>query len=169
MVALKSPKIIVTVDAESIANSMIANSSHCMISDSIKKLHPEFTMISTDLQTIRVSDQSAKLRYIYFTPRPAQERIVDFDEGLGVEPFTFVLQRAAQILRTRDPDQQRQTRERAATGKNFNTHNDPKVAQRVGGRAVPTVIGGRAPPRAIVSGTRRAFGIKGLRGAKPRG
>jgi hypothetical protein len=153
---LSSPTLTVHVDAVTIAESIAADSSHCMISDAITKQFPNLQKVSTDLITIRFSDPETGLRYIYWTPRSAQERIVDFDEGIDVDPFSFRLKGAVQIMKRKSPDQQRDYRKRRAQTSAHGKTN------------IPLMEGGRPPPRGSISGTRRTFGIKGLRGAKSR-
>ena len=81
-----------------------------MIAEAIKKQCPEFRNISVDLSTTRFTDPTKGLRYTYLTPRPAQEALIDFDEGKKPTPFEFTLKIAANVVRvhnttakTRDP------------------------------------------------------------------
>ena len=82
---------LIEVTAELVAEASRSDSSHCAIADAIRAAHPEYTNISVDLQSIRFSDRSAGKRYIYFTPPLCQQKLVSFDQGVIVRPWSFRL------------------------------------------------------------------------------
>jgi len=149
-------KVQVHVTQEDIETALPKNSGHCMISDAIKRALPEATSIGTDLQTIRATLKDKGRRYIWLTPRVAQNGLVKFDAGIQPTPFSFVL-KAAHTL---------------ALKKN---KKGPKRLATISGRSngIPEVRDGVAPPRsALASGRgrnatngrnfRREFGIRAL-------
>lgn len=115
--------------------------------------------MSVDLQSIRFSDPSRGLRYVYLTPRIAQEALILFDEGRPVPPFECRLARASQIVAM--------YRRRPGGGRAKAVDLGPKRVQlEDGGRGTPTVIGGRTPPFANFGGSVPREGIKkGIRKA----
>lgn len=94
-----APQLNFEVTAETIQTSIARDSSHCMIADALQQAMPNASYITVDLATIRFSDTTAGWRYIYLTPRAAQEALIRFDQGEPVEPFA-VQQRACQMVVT---------------------------------------------------------------------
>jgi hypothetical protein len=130
-----------------------------MIAEAIQQAFPEAKNISVDLATIRWSDRAKALRYIYLTPRVAQEAIIKFDQGLLPNgPFSFKLN-AVNITSSNI----------RANNRNPTTSVGPiGPAQLQRGRSstsVPTRVGGKAPPNLR---TRREFGVRALQ-ASPDG
>lgn len=82
-------KIIVT--KAYIARAIPKHSRLCMIADAIKGARPQARNILVDLQTIRWTDPTTGTRYFYLTPHLAQQRLLEFDLGRAVQPFTFAL------------------------------------------------------------------------------
>jgi hypothetical protein len=95
----RSPQVHVVVDEERIRNSVRRDSRHCMISEAIQVAAPDLATISTDLQSIRFTDPKRRLRFAYMTPRIAQLALIDFDQGVQPEPFSFWLRRPSTITR----------------------------------------------------------------------
>jgi hypothetical protein len=94
----QSPRITVKVTQELIDTSAERDSSHCMIADAVAEAVPHASYISVDLATIRFSDMNAGKRYVYLTPRHAQEALLDFDQGKKPEPFNLRLAGAHVLL-----------------------------------------------------------------------
>lgn len=96
----KSPYVAVKVTAAMIGDAMKKNSSHCMtavaVTTACAKRGINATHVSVDIQTIRFTDPAKGLRYVYLTPRTAQHRIIQWDQGdVDVPEFAFVLANGA--------------------------------------------------------------------------
>lgn len=89
-----SPRITVEVTQDIIDTSAVKDSSHCMIAEAISRTVPNATYVSVDLATIRFTDRAAGVRYIYLTPRGAQQALLEFDDGEKPEAFKFNLRDA---------------------------------------------------------------------------
>jgi hypothetical protein len=124
-----SPRVTIEVTQEVIDTSTQRDSSHCMIADALAKAVPNAKFISVDLATIRFTDLAAGRRYIYLTPRKAQEALLAFDQGEKPEPFTLRIA-GAHVLATGNANKARTTLEKSTRG----------------GNAVPERNGGLAPP-----------------------
>lgn len=94
-----SPKVTVHVTEEVIGRAVRADSTACMIADAIKEQVPGARSVSVDLQSIRWTDPTKGLRYIYLTPSNAQGALIMFDQGMAMEPFTVRL-RSAHVTRS---------------------------------------------------------------------
>lgn len=145
---------LVEITQETIDNSMRANSAHCMIAEAIKKAFPEVRKVGVDLQTIRFTDPIKRKRFIFLTPRAGQEALIRFDQGHEVKAFQITLT-PSQIIPLRDHRKPRDP-------------NAPRRKTRLvtpSGGAVPTRVGGKAPPEAVLSnrGQVRRFGLKALK------
>ena len=79
-VGVASEKII-AVTQGNINNGVERNAHRCVIFDAIKVAVPSADHVHVDLQTVRWSDKTTELRYVYLTPKPAQRAIVAFDQG----------------------------------------------------------------------------------------
>ena len=160
----------VVVDADNIAEGIKRDSSHCMIAEAVKSTLPGMRAVSVDLATIRFTDPSRKQRLVFLTPRVAQRALVDFDQGNQVEPFSFVLARPAQVLRSaRHPAEHPTLPDVAA-----HTHVGEAVPIEQLGPAEQPVqaddpinskgvrMGGNLPPRSALSnrGRVRRFGLR---------
>jgi hypothetical protein len=162
---LSSPSIVVRIDQAAIERSIRRDSGHCMISTALRQQLPGITGVAVDVATIRWTDPTKRFRFVYLTPRVAQLALIDYDRGINPQPFAFKLHRAVQIARrqrtkaTTEPTKpQRRTRRRDA-------HFAPLGAPRIQGEghgAQPPVVGGKAPPPANLSKTRR-FGARLMR------
>jgi hypothetical protein len=62
-----------------------------MIADTIYAVVPNAYAVSVDIQCIRWSDREKGLRYVYLTPATAQIALVEFDQGVEPQPFSFQL------------------------------------------------------------------------------
>jgi hypothetical protein len=90
--------VVVSVEQEHIDASMQRDSSHCMVAMAISASIPDARRIAVDLQTIRFSRNG--LRYLFLTPRVAQDCIIAFDLGEREKIAPFVLRmRPAQIAK----------------------------------------------------------------------
>lgn len=125
-----SPIVKIDVTQDIIDDSCRRDSSHCMIAEALRQQLPTATYISVDLATIRFSDPEAGRRYIYLTPRRAQEEILNFDQGEKSEPFSFRLQ-GAHVLPTGS------ARARVRLEDENNSSTQKKIPTRVGGKAAP--------------------------------
>lgn len=153
----------IVVDAETIAQSSRADSSHCMIADAIRAAMPHVSSVAVDLQSIRFTDKKAGKRFVYFTPDICQIQLLRFDQGVIVEPWAFRLPaRAAQIT----PITARKS-DRNPFGRPLS--EGPKKITQQAKNYVPTIVGGKMPPPAVLAhspsagrhvGKRRIFGMK---------
>lgn len=151
-----SPQVIIDVTQEIIDTSAQRDSSHCMIADAVKRAVPEAKYISVDLATIRFTDVNAGVRYIYLTPRKAQQALLDFDHGDKPEPFTVKISGAHVLL--------------AGNARKGKTSLTPapngRDAVRNGGEAPPigplaSGMTGRPTPD-VRTGRRREFGLRAI-------
>lgn len=155
----RAPKVKVMVSGETITNAIKGDSSHCMIAEAVKAAVPNATKISVDLQTIRFSDPERRRRYVYLTPRRAQEALVEFDQGRVIEPFEILL-RGAHVLAIKSSPKAKTDEVKAPLRK--------RVAMRKNGDHIPEVVGGKAPPLASLAspsfkiGRRREYGLRAL-------
>jgi hypothetical protein len=162
------PRVHVAVKAETINTSMRANSSHCMIAEAIKLAVPEAKHVAVDISTIRWSDPAKGLRYVYLTPRVAQEALVDFDEGTPPSPFSFILRGAhvSRAGRPPGPSALVADAELGKPGKGGKKRPQPLPTraklQTDGKDSRPHRVGGRRPPQLH---HRREFGMRGFRAA----
>src|SRR5438128_1532541 len=62
------------------------NSQHCMVAEAVKAAVPDAQHVMVDLATIRFTDTKRAKRLVYLTPKIAQQRLVDFDQGKPLEP-----------------------------------------------------------------------------------
>ncbi len=83
----------ISVNEMDIADAVPKNSHRCMIATAIQRHIPNARHIDVDTGTIRYSDPTTGLRYVWPTPAPAQVALLAFDAGRKVEPFTLRLQR----------------------------------------------------------------------------
>lgn len=145
------------VPQDIIDTSTEKDSSHCMIADAIQRAIPEARYVSVDLATIRFTDLSAGVRYIYLTPRGAQEALLKFDQGEKPEPFSLRLE-GAHVLVAGNAKKARATL----------AHN-PKS----GTKEKPVKVGGISPPMGPLkggaltgattrTGRRREFGLRAI-------
>jgi hypothetical protein len=162
------------------------DSGHCMWADATGDSIAGAMYRSVDLQTMRWTDLVARKRYIVLTPAVVQQSLIAFDQGRRdlIKPVTIRV-RAAQVvsLRSRVYDDKerakrkaRTVRERAAKREAAVTQTTERPKPRTQRRleengakgSVPTVLGGRTPPTAVLSNVRapkgriRRFGIRSL-------
>lgn len=165
-----SPRLDIPITQDVIDSAQRRDSSHCMIADAIQAAVPNARFISVDLATIRFSDLVAGKRYIYLTPRPAQEALLDFDQGKKSEPFAIRLQ-GAHVLATGNARQARANLEpqehRGGTPPERRDGESPPLGPLAGGaprdrygkKAGSSGTGAGAGNR---TGRRRAFGLRAI-------
>jgi hypothetical protein len=131
----------ITVPQAIIDRAEEADSSHCMIADAIRAALPDVKSVSVDVATIRFTDPAKRQRYVYLTPLPVQQALIDFDQGTHTKEFTFALKRAAQVVEAG----------RSRTNKDGTTSRVSEAAQGISGGGkrggVPTRLGGKVPPK----------------------
>lgn len=130
-----------------VEDSMMRNSSHCMVAEAIKECVPNAGHVSVDMLTIRYTDPEKGLRYTHLTPRSVAKAIIMFDQGAVVEPFSFELRKPAQIRRSGWRANHMNSPERKKT----DSEPKPRVLRN------GTVRGGRSIPQ---MSTRREFGAR---------
>lgn len=153
----RGPQFFAQVTKDLIDSAVRGDSGHCMIAEAVKAARPEAEYVSVDIQTIRFSDRGKRLRYIYLTPRVAADAILDFDQGVSPEPFSFRL-RNAHVLGMRDRD---------GTVPNGLGKTHVARSDHDGPDGVPRLVGGQAPKKGALSfppprntGRRREFGLR---------
>jgi hypothetical protein len=138
-----------------------------MIAEAIKAAVPGSRRVTVDLQTIRFNDPKRSLRYVYLTPRPAQEALIQFDQGVLPRPFNFTL-RGAHVL----PLQSKRLAETPRPGESRHARGARTRARRAArklrkqrlvrrGSHTVEVAGGKAAPVSRFARI-RAFGIRAL-------
>jgi hypothetical protein len=165
-----APRIKVIVTKEIIATAMPADSGHCMIADALVLSYPAAAFPSADLATIRCSDIEKGLRYIYLTPRSAQEALIRFDQGERPEPFAFEL-RSGQ---TTQPSKRLTVRRSDGSKMRPRKRKSRNKSSRLVGTndgAIPQIRGGSPPPMGALAGgsigavrasRRRSFGLRSM-------
>jgi len=126
---------------------------------------PNARRVSVDLATIRFTDPSSGVRYVYLTPARGQAVLANFDLGVKPHPMDLPLGKPAQIVRSRktlpEDGETKQERAKVAQARARQTARVTHSSQ-----GAPTVSGGRTPPAAALSSThgrRRTFGLRSLR------
>lgn len=165
----KAPRPFIRVTNDHIAPAVRRDSSHCMIQIAIEQQIPNAKAISVDLQTIRWSDPTVGKRYIWLTPRPAQEMLIAFDRGWDdlIEPIAFEL-RNAHVVPMRKTVVDPETGKKKTT-----TLGKAKLVKAPGQGTGGTLIreGGKPPPLGPIAnhpygarmGKIRVYGAKNLR------
>ena len=153
-------KIDVTPDI--VQRSTTADSRKCMIAEAVKFSFPSARSVSVDLQTIRFTDPSTHLRYIYLTPRVAQHQLLNFDQGFPITPFAATLKGAHVIkafVRKPAADGSLPFKEKTSKGKPTRSSVPREKQFRAGLQGIhsPSLVGGRAPPQMQ---TIRHFGLR---------
>lgn len=155
----RGPVIKIDVTPEIVQRSTTADSRKCMIAEAVKTSFPNARSVSVDLQTIRFTDPSTHLRFIYLTPRVAQHQLLNFDQGFPVTPFKATLQ-GAHVVKAfiRKVDGDLPFKEATTQGKPRRTSvpKEKQLRAKAGGN-LPSLVGGRAPPQMQ---TTRHFGLK---------
>ena len=158
---------IIDVTAETIEISCRANSSHCMVAESIKASWPWARYVSVDLQTIRVSDMERRERISYLTPRKVQLAIIEFDQGRAVAPFSFTLRSphySPTAARQHVEPYKYPLKAKLPTELMSRAIEQPKITTRAvpGGGTTSTETRSSRPLPGFRIGRRRQFGIKSL-------
>lgn len=165
----KGPQFTVNVTAAIMTHARERDSAHCMIAMAIRDVVPQMTSIAVDLQTIRFSDPEAGYRYSYLTPRIAQEALIDFDQGVMPEPFSFRLMGAHVTLMTHKrpggatPRSMTEAQKVSLAKATLTLRgNRGGVVRGAGSGAQPLRVGGALPPMSRFA-RRREFGLKALK------
>ena len=158
----RAPRLEVPVTQEMIDFAIPRSSSHCMIAEGIRAAFPTAANVSVDVQTIRFTDPTKRLRYTYLTPRSCQEVLVRWDGGTKPDPWTFRLRNghvarsgsATPRLGSKTTQQQRERHAALAKQKlvTRDRHNEQVIPDKVGGRTPPTSPYAR----------RRQFGLRAM-------
>lgn len=98
-----SPTLVLKITDEVVQDAIKSNSGGCLIADAIKKQYPQFSGVTVDMATIRVSDRKAGVRYTYLTPKPAQHCLLSFDQGWPNAIDEITLRRAVQVVQITGP------------------------------------------------------------------
>jgi hypothetical protein len=133
MARKKSKHVEVTAEDIDVAKGAErCNSRNCMIARALRRKKPDWLSITVDLMTIRYTDPKTRERRIYLTPPRAAGALVDFDEGVDLKPFSFMLpDHVAQVLPPRRPGQRARVSAKRATA-------DAQGRTRItGGQAAP--------------------------------
>jgi len=181
------PNVTVNVTQEIIDNAIEANSSHCVIADSLKAAlaaisSHRYKNVSVDLATIRVTDKVNEKRYIYFTPQKCQRLIAQFDQGLRevITPIQFRLTKPVQVVNAKiksglnidGSKKEMSEKHKSALAKNRKRQNKATAKLAKIGREVDETrhnassqyqkVGGTPIPKMSALGNRRTYGIKGM-------
>jgi hypothetical protein len=176
-----APRVNVKVLKEYINTAIRGDSSHCMGALGVEAALPyKPQRLAVDLQTIRWTDPALGLRYVYLTPRVMQEALLEFDEGINPDEFTFTL-RHGQVTRAGNAAlraKKARAKAKLAAGdpvveekKKKSGHRLPVARQRFLHGVAPNTSqlphpqGGRRPPQLRL---RREFGLRAFRGASAR-
>src|SRR5262245_25598421 len=145
-----APQLVCTVTQKIIDQAVPRDSGYCMLAEAVKSTFPHARKVSVDLQTIRLTDGERGLRYVYLTPRVCQVALVNFDQGIEPEPFTFTL-RSGQVTQTK-PNRRalsaaeiEQRKAASAKGNASQRRSRQKLAAAANG-GTPSKIGGQTPP-----------------------
>lgn len=160
------------------------DSSHCMLAEAVRAALPGARFVGIDMQTMRFTDPIRPLRYVYLTPRVAQEALIAFDAGDELIPAFKCELRGGQVLATASlrkapVDSLGQTREVRDAMRQapyllplFPEAPKKKVARRprarlkpvngASGGNVPMIFSGRPAPISSFS-KRREYGLRMLR------
>jgi hypothetical protein len=157
-------RVEVDVTTEHVNDAERENSGHCMVAEAIKSALPEARTVMVDLQTIRFSLFEKGIRYIYLTPRPVQEKLLNFDLGEPTGPFRFRLRHPVQVLPIGFSSRPNLTKPVAYTV-NRSDGTFAKVGGNViPGGALPSTVHGRngkkTTSKTPKTGMRRAFGLR---------
>lgn len=124
----KQIKVIVTED--DIKRAHKNDSYHCVVAQAVARAVKTATNIDVDMQTIRMSVGSERLKYL--TPYAVQGYIVAFDAGEKIEPFAFQLRSPLVSKRTRKSEVGKvaDRKARAARQRATEKNKDPRAAAR---------------------------------------
>lgn len=149
----------VVVRSDHIQQAIPKDSGRCMIADALKDAFPGARRVSVDLQTIRYTD-SGNVRRTYLTPGQAQAALARFDDGLSVEPFSFFLSNPIHVSPADDPGRDHGPRPPRTVRVTDNVGTDSRGSKI---RGLKVQVTGGHPPPLTKRGTRRVFGMRGLR------
>jgi len=145
---------VIAVTQADIDRAIPRDSTYCAVAQAIARTLTDTKRIEVDVQTIRFS-RSGK-RYVYLTPIPVAQYVVDFDGGRTLQPFAFRLHESKLLPVTvkqhpktpvgRVVDRDTRTARRTAEA----------VARSAGKTHAQIKAAGRAAARATYKQTRRA-------------
>ncbi len=141
------------VTAEIIKEAKKADSSYCMIAETIERARPHAVAVTVDLQAIRYTDRKNGERYVWMTPPGAQKALIAFDQGEPVAPFTVSLRTPIQRVPIQKRGVSSASKKVTVPVKNTNKRGEFQI------------VGGQLPPVAVLSnrGRVRKFGLKQLK------
>lgn len=108
-----SPTLVINLKPEHYDKAVKSRSGACLIADEIKRAYPQYSNVSVDMATIRVSDRAEGVRFTYLTPPSAQHILLAFDQGWKNPVESLVVKRAVMITpitRPRDGSPYRKAR-----------------------------------------------------------
>src|SRR5216684_6376309 len=150
----KAPTATVKVTQEAIDKGVRRSSSHCMFAEAVKQSILGAKRVSVDLQTIRFTDKSKSLRYVYLTPRIAQVALINYDQKVKPAPFTFKLRGGAVHKSSHGSHKKKST-----VIRNRVSETKAKIVRLRDSGNVPEIVGGKLPPSSRFA-RRRAFGLR---------
>lgn len=142
-------RVHIPIEADLIATGTQRHSAYCVIAEAIRRALPHVTAVSVDLQTIRWSDKTKGLRYIWLTPVNGQQFIVDYDQGHRerLNPLTLIL-RHVQILKMRTDAERRKNRGvGSGNGEGSKKRPGPKLKVKGGSKDLFVEVTGGKPMR----------------------
>jgi hypothetical protein len=77
----RSPRLTVDITPEIWDAAVQASSGSCLIADAIKTQYPQYSGVTVDAVTVRLSDKETGKRYSYLTPASARDLLLWFDQG----------------------------------------------------------------------------------------
>lgn len=154
-----APQLKVNVTKDCIDNGTERNSNHCMIAEAVKNARPNLSHVCVDIQTIRATNRKLGERYIWLTPKSAQQLIVDFDRGKRPTPFSVTLN-AGQTVEVATMTAAHKEKKRAYAAAAAKKNRKARLIKNGRGNSIPHIHGGAQPPRSV--GSRRSFGLRTL-------
>lgn len=151
----KAPTLSFGVTQRRIDGAIRLDSGHCMIADGFKDAYPWAKSVSVDLQSIRASDPRSGLRYIWMTPHPIGQHLLDWDYGTKPKPFPVRLKGNTAIVIEMARGRAKKKGGRSPMPK--------KASFRKNGGSVPRRVGGKEPPK--YTGI-RTFGLRNFKYTK---
>ena len=172
----KIPKLIeIPVTQEMIDRAIAADSGACVIADAINAAIPG-ARADVDLQLTAVSFPDEGLRVAYLSSAGTQKTLIEFDQGLPVEPcMVYLIRReAVQVRGMRQPRVGADGKRTKQDIRSLPEDQIERVSQPGRGRAMVDIGGGKLvpanstalPPEGTLSnrrGRKRVYGAKVLK------
>lgn len=92
-----SPTLDLQITPEQHERAIKSASGGCLIADAIKEQYPQFSGVTVDMATIRVSERKTGKRFTYLTPPSAQHLLLSFDQGWPQSTERIMIKRAVKI------------------------------------------------------------------------